>query len=331
MNRKPRRSVLGAGILLLFFCVLLLGVSLGSVPLSFSRISGAFRGTDATARVILFQLRLPRVIGAVLAGIGLSIAGFLLQAVTDNELCAPNIIGVNSGSGFAVMGMLCWFPMLWRWQPAAAFCGALLTSLLVLGVSSAGRRYDQKSMLVLAGVAVSSLFNAGISFLSIRYPDALSSYTAFSVGGFSGITLRQVAVPSIVIAVCFIFSMLLAPKIGLLCLGDEGAAALGIRVRLIRFVSVVLASALCAAVVSYAGLLGFVGLIVPHIVRRIVGGGLRVQLPFAALCGGILVVLSDLLGRVLFAPWEIPAGILMALIGAPFFLYLLLRKRRNYD
>lgn len=300
---------------------------LGSVPLTPAQLAGAFFGTDAQGAVILLQLRLPRTAAALLAGAGLAVAGFLLQTVTDNDLCAPNIIGVNSGAGFAVMVLLCLVPTAWRWLPLAAFAGALGTALVVLSVAHWGGTYGRKSSLVLAGVALSSLLGAGVSFLSLRYPDALPSYQAFSVGGFSGAALEVLVLPAGMIGLCVAVSLVLAPKVSLLCLGDEAAAGLGVAVVPLRFGVVVLASGLCAAVVSFAGLLGFVGLLVPHMVRRLVTDGLRLRLVCALLLGGSLTILADLAGRLLAAPGELPAGIFLALLGAPFFVYLLVRRR----
>ncbi len=180
-------------------------------------------------------------------------------------------------------------------------------------------------------MAVSSLLNAGISFLSLRYPDVLSSYTAFSVGGFYGVSLYELAVPFLMIAAGICAVTLLAPKISLLMLGDESAQSLGVNVSALRMTVIVISSALCGAVVSFAGLLGFVGLIVPHIVRRLVSGSLRLRLPYVILCGSALTTLSDLLGRVVIAPSELPAGIIMSCGGAPCFIDVLLRRRARYD
>lgn len=331
-SKKIKRNIICAVVSLTLLAVsLVLSLSFGSVSLSVTRMLGAFNGMDKNAAVILFDLRLPRLVAAILAGCGLSCAGFLLQTVTDNDLCAPNIVGVNSGAGLFVMLMLCFFPMQWRLQPIAAFAGALLAAAVVMAVSHASSRFESKSAIVLSGVAVSSLLSAGISFLSLKFPDVLSSYLGFTVGGFSGVSLKKLSVPAVMIALCFMLSLLLAPKISLLSLGDESASSLGIRVKRLRAVTVILASAMCAAVVSFAGLLGFVGLIVPHIVRHTVKGSLRINLLFAAVFGAILTSLSDLCGRTLFAPSELPAGLIMSLIGAPFFIYLLLRRRCESD
>ena len=327
MSEKRKNAVIGISHAALLAAVMLCGLAFGSVNLTLRRIFDAISGNDNTAYIILFRLRLPRVLAAALAGIALSAAGFLLQTVTDNDLCAPNIIGVNSGAGLAVMMILCRFPTLWQLQPAAAFIGALSATLIVLFLSSLSSSYEKKSTVVLAGVAVSSVFSAGISFLSIKYPDALSSYAAFSVGGFSDIATGQLAIPAVMTAVCLAASLIIAPRLELLCLGDDGARSLGA----IRLTAIILASAMCAAAVSFAGLLGFVGLIVPHIVRRLTRSGLRLRLVHAALCGAIIVVLSDLAGRTLFAPGELPAGIIMAFIGAPFFICLLIGRRKKHD
>lgn len=312
-----------------FVLSLLMSLSLGSVPLGLGQLLDGLAGSDQTARIILLELRLPRTLAAVFAGMALSVAGLLLQSATNNDLCAPNVIGVNAGAGFAVMLLLCLLPSAWRFLPAAAFIGATACVFLVLGLSNARRAAASRVYVILAGVAVSALLNAGISFLSLLYPDVLSSYLAFSVGGFSGVQAERLWTPCGLILVCLILARCLARPLNLLCLGDDMAASLGVRVKRVRVFALLLAGALCAATVSFAGLLGFVGLIVPHMVRRIVGSDLRVAIPAGCLVGAALVVLADLGGRTLFAPSELPAGIFTAAIGAPFFLILLLARRRG--
>jgi len=172
--------------------------------------------------------------------------------------------------------------------------------------------------------------SAGISMLKLLYPDLAVTYSYFSVGGVSGVTFEDLAVPAAIIAVVLTVAMLFSVKLNLLCLGDAIAGSLGVRVKLLRTLALLLASAAAAAAVSFAGLLGFVGLMVPHIARRIIGGGdVRKLIPVSALLGSVLVVLADLLGRVLFAPSEVPAGIITAFVGAPFFFVLLLQRRNR--
>lgn len=311
--------------------VTVFSITLGSVSLSFNEIVSGLLGTSETESIIIRDIRLPRVIGALLAGASLSSAGLILQCVTNNPLCAPNIVGINSGAGFAVMLMLCFAPTAWAVLPVSAFIGAFLTTVTVMALAFSKHMGRSETALVLTGVAVSSLLSAGISFLSLKYPEILSSYTAFSVGGFSGIQIKELLVPTFITTIALISAQISASKMTLLYLGDDLAASLGVNVKRLRICSLTVASLLCASAVSYAGLLGFVGLIVPHISRKLIGCDIKTALPFTAICGATLTTASDLLGRTLFAPSELPAGIIMSLIGAPFFLYLLITRRDNLD
>ena len=310
------------------------GCALGSAGFSLSQLWAAVTGQPGgeTAGLILLHLRLPRIAGGVLAGAGLAVAGLLLQCATNNDLCSPNVIGVNAGAGLFVMVFLCLFPMAFALLPLAAFAGAVCATGVVLGASFTLGHHTSRATVVLAGVAVGTLCSAGISFLSQLYPDALAAYSSFSVGGVGGLQWQALLLPGILIVLGIAGAQVLAPRLHLLCLGDETAQSLGVRVRRVRLCALLLASALCACVVSFAGLLGFVGLLVPHIARRLLRQQNPVVLvPACALLGASLVVLSDLCGRTLFSPAELPAGILMAAIGAPFFLFLLFQRGRRFD
>lgn len=308
---------------ILLLCSILIALMLGSVKITPSLLLSG----DQTAQIIIFNLRFPRVMAALLAGVGLSVSGVLLQSVTDNELASPNIIGVNSGGGFFCILLLTLFPSYFMLLPFASFIGAFFTTLLI--VSVVNKIGSAKSTIILAGIAVTTLLNSAISLFSLIDSDVLSIYNAFSVGGLSGIQLKSIIIPAVIIFICLAISLFLSKEIKLLSLGDELASSLGVRVKFIRLICLVLASASASAVVSFAGLLGFVGLVVPHISRRIVGNDTKKLLVFSAFSGAILVIWADLLGRVLLAPTEIPVGIVMAFIGAPFFFILLL-KRRNF-
>lgn len=313
------------------FCsMFVLSILFGSVAIPFDEFINALKGDKTVYYTIVWDIRMPRTLAAALAGVALAAAGSILQCVTDNPLCAPNIIGVNSGAGLFVMIILCLMPSQWMLLPFAAFIGALLATAVVMGISFTGGGRTGGTSIVLAGVAVSSILSAGISFLSLRYPDVLSTYTSFSVGGFSGVGYKDILIPFIIIVFAAFVLQLLCPKLNLLCLGDDIAYSLGVKVKTIRIASLVLAAALCAGAVSFAGLLGFVGLIVPNITKQIAGSDMRFNLSLSALMGGGIVMFSDLLGRVLFAPAELPAGIIMALFGSPFFLYLLIKRRNRY-
>lgn len=330
-NEKPffksARGIIVLMILLIAFAFL--SLRMGSASLNGLAFWGGLlrRNGFSTESTIIFSIRLPRMIAAVLAGSGLSVSGVLLQSVTGNDLAGPNIIGVNAGAGFSIILLMFFFPSAVYLFPLVSFCGAFFTTLLIVSISAGINR--SKSTVVLAGVAVTAILNAGISFLSLLNPDVLVSYSYFSVGGLSGVMTNELVGPALMIFPCILLSIFLSRRIDTLCLGDSIAASLGVNVGRLRILSLMIASACAAAVVSFAGLLGFVGLIVPHMARKLVGQGMLFLVPVSALLGAILVLAADLLGRTLFSPTELPVGIVMALIGAPFFFWLLIRQKRG--
>lgn len=329
MKKTAFRSLVLPLLLVLTAVCALLGIRYGSAALPIDRvIFGLLHpgSTDPAAR-ILWVVRLPHVAACLLAGWGLAVSGVLLQTATGNPLAGPNIIGVNAGAGFATVLGMCFAPMAYRLYPLMAFCGAFVCALVIVFLSN--RAGGGKVTVVLAGVAISTLLSAGISLLKLLYPDLSVAYNYFSVGGVSGVGFDDLLIPGCIIAAATVLAFLLASRLNLLCLGDALAGSLGLRVKLLRTAALLLASAAAGAAVSFAGLLGFVGLMVPHIAGKLLGSqDLRRLLPASALLGGSLVVLSDLVGRVAFAPSEIPAGVVTALLGAPFF-FLLLMQRRN--
>lgn len=245
-------------------------VLFGAVNLSVNEFFSGVLGQNKTAEIILYGIRIPRMFGACLSGIGLSVSGVLLQSVTNNDLAGPNIIGVNSGAGLGVILALLVCPENLFAMPFFAFVGALLVSILIVLIS--GTINGRKETVILVGIAVTAIINAVISFVSLLDSDILSSYNFFSVGGLSGTSLNELLIPCVLIAAVFVVSLCLASYITALSLGDNIAASLSVSVKKLRFICLILASASAGAAVSFAGLLGFVGLVVPHIVRRLVGG-----------------------------------------------------------
>lgn len=325
MNFRNIKGILFLTIFLVFFS--LLALRLGSASLSSEAFwGGLLRREDFfTETIILYHIRIPRILGAILAGAGLSVSGVLLQNATGNDLAGPNIIGVNAGAGFAIIVFMCFFPTAFHLFPVVSFCGAFITTVFIVTISSHINR--SKATVVLTGVAFTAMLNAGISFLSLLYPDVLVSYNYFSVGGLSGVLPNELFTPTIMILPCLAISIFFARQLDILYLGDSLSISLGVNAKMLRCFSLILASVCAAAVVSFAGLLGFVGLIVPHIGRKLVGQGMVFLIPVSALVGAILVLTADLVGRTLFAPTEIPVGIVMALIGAPFFFWLLIQQK----
>lgn len=327
IDEKLRNRIFFAAFAALVLAAAYLGLRYGSAGLSAAQVLGGLLRAEeyaAEARIIHI-VRLPHTAACLLAGAALAVSGVLLQASTNNPLAGPNIIGVNAGAGFAVVLVMSTAPLAWRITPLAAFAGAFLCTLII--VFTANRAGGSRVTIVLAGVAVSALLNAGISLIKLVEPDLSVAYNYFAVGGVSGVTFRALALPAVMIAVCFAAAMLAAKRLDLMCLDDAMLRTLGVRARVLRTFALVLASALAAAAVSFAGLLGFVGLMVPHMARRTVGSSMRKLLPAAAMLGGAMVCFADLAGRVLFAPSEVPAGIITAFVGAPFFFVLLLKRR----
>ncbi|GFI48417.1 putative siderophore transport system permease protein YfhA [Lachnospiraceae bacterium] len=317
-------------ILLLFLLLIACscaGIAFGSVSLSPGNVVKVLFSTDSssTASTLVRTVRSPRVLGGLFAGMGLACAGVILQGVMNNSLASPNTIGINSGSGFGVMLALLLFPQKTGLLPVFAFCGALTAALLVFLLAYLGD--SSRTTIVLAGITISSFFNAGINTVKILDTEITVNLTSFMAGSLSGLTMKKLLLPCGCVLLAFCLSLFFARSLNILGLGDDIARSLGMRVFLTRFTLLALASILAGCVVSYAGLLSFVGLVVPHICRHLFGNDARLLLPCSALLGGSFVLMCDLAGRVLFAPFELPAGILMAFIGGPFFLYLLLKKK----
>lgn len=276
----------------------------------------------------MLYARLPRTCGCLLAGAALAAAGTIIQGVLANPLAAPNVIGVNAGAGLCTAVWAALWPAWTVALPFAAFLGALGGVGLVLAIGT--RTGASRMTLVLAGVAVSGMFSAGIDAVLTFFPDALNGYTDFRVGGVANLSMSRVAPAFWVILTAFFLALSLAGEMDVLLLGEETARSLGLPARRLRLVLLALAAALAGAAVSFAGLLGFVGLIAPHMVRRLVGEDSSARLLWgAALGGAALLTLCDILARTLFAPYELPVGVVLSLLGGPFFLWLLLRQRRG--
>ena len=284
---------------------------------------------DVATHVVLYS-RLPRTCGSLLAGSALAVAGVLIQTVLANPLAAPHIIGVNSGAALGVT-LCCALLPATSLQPLAAFAGAMAGVLLVLLFAEATGA--SRITLVLAGVAISSIFSALIDAVITFYPDALMGYSDFRMGGLDGVTMDKLAPAALLIALSLAAVLGLTGLLDILALGPETAQSLGVSVRPVRFVFLTLASALAGAAVSFCGLVGFVGLLVPHAVRSIVGEDSRPLVVCSALGGASLMTLCDLLARLIAAPFELPVGTILSIVGGPFFLYLLIRQRggRTHD
>lgn len=305
----------------------LVSMCVGSTSLSLSQVLAVLAGGgELGARNIVLYARLPRTLAALLCGAALASGGVIIQGVLGNPLAGPNIIGVNSGAGLAAILCSALLPTAsLAAVPIAAFLGALGACILVYTL--ARHTGASRITLVLAGVAISSMFSAAIDAISILFPDAALGSATFLVGRLSGVTVNALKVPALLTVFAVAGAFALSYELDLLTLGDEVAQSLGLSARTARNLLLTLAAVLCGAAVSFAGLVGFVGLLVPHAARFLVGGEHKYLLGASLFLGAGLVTVCDLLSRVLFAPFELPVGILLSLLGGPFFLWLLFKQR----
>lgn len=311
---------------LLLLIITLISLSIGSGTSSIKELFLLITKAEKTkAMNIMIYIRLPRVLGGIFAGAGLAISGVIIQSVLNNSLAGPNIIGVNAGAGFFIALFAVLFPNRPGIMPLAAFLGALVTVLLVfyLGKKTGMSRIT----LVLAGIAVNSLLNAATDSILTFVPDAILNNYSFRMGGLSNINVKTLYPALICIGVGILLSLFLHNELDVLSLGEETAKSLGLNIFWYRFLLLMIAAILAGASVSFSGLLGFVGLIIPHISRRIVGAEGKYLIPAAGLMGAVFLTFCDLLARRLFAPFDISVGIILSFLGAPFFLYLLIKKR----
>ena len=318
------KKVLAAG----GFCLTaaLLSLCLGAVPLSLSQLwQAVLAGPGDTAGSIFWYVRLPRTAGCILAGGALAVSGAVIQNVLDNKLASPGIIGVNAGAGLAVT-VCCALGALSCWAVAgAAFTGAMAAAGLVafLGQKTGASR----TTVILGGVPVNAFLNALAEAVTRLFPEVAMVSVDFRVGGFAAVSIPRLVPAGIGILLSLALVLTLCSELDVLALGEETARSLGLSVRRMRMVFLVLAAVLAGCAVSFSGLLGFVGLIVPHGARKLAGSESRYLLPLCALGGAGFVTVCDCLCRVAFAPYELPVGIGMSVLGGPFFLVLLLKQR----
>lgn len=283
--------------------------------------------TERNIRIIVTQLRLPRALLALLVGACLSAAGALLQSVMRNPLADPGTIGVSAGAGTAAITILLLFPHLSYSVPLFAFLGAGLACLLIYMLAWKGGVDPVR--IILSGVAVNSVLGGYNAFLQLQNSDNLQGVLGFMNGSLAGRSWQEVRVVAVYAAIGLFLAVLCVKQANALQLGDEMAKNLGVRVNLARVLLSAVSAFLAAATVSEVGMIGFVGLVAPHIARMLVGSNYKVLIPTCLLTGSVMVLLADTLGRSVWPGTEIPVGIVMSVTGGPFFLYML-RKRGSF-
>lgn len=325
-------GLLGAGVLLAVAASLAAGPGLRFSAAWDAVIRGP-HGTDA-ATTIVWDLRLPRALAAILVGAALGLAGAAMQGLFQNPLADPYLVGASSGAALGATiaiaagasGSLLGMGI----QPVCAFGGALAVSLLVYGMARTTGRVAVTTLLLL-GIAVGSLASAATSFLMLRANRELLEVLRFLMGSLSAAGWPQVVVVLICLAVAGTVLLLYSREADALLWGDEAALQVGVEAERAKLVLLAAATLLAAAAVAAGGIIGFVGLVVPHLVRLVLGPSHRTLFPAAALGGGLLLLLADLAARNIARPGELPIGILTAVLGCPFFVFLLLRGQRLAD
>ena len=308
-----------------------LGITLGSTPLSFEEIRIAFaEGFDATAGGKIFlYVRLPRTLAAIVCGGALAVSGAVIQGVLANKLASPSIIGVNSGAGLAVT--LCTALGVyggWK-QSLFAFLGAFAVVMLI---SVSARKWGaSRGTVILIGVAANSLLGAISDAIVTFFPEVGVMSNDFKIGEFSAVTYEKLLPAAILILVTITLLITLTNELDVLTLGEDSAKGLGMNTAVTRTIFLLLSALLAGCTVSLAGLVSFVGLIVPHAVRRVAGNKSSHLTPLCALFGGAFVCLCDTAARTFFAPYEIPVGIIMSFFGAPFFVFILIKGKGGHS
>ncbi|MBN1836636.1 MAG: iron ABC transporter permease [Spirochaetales bacterium] len=339
-RRKTAAAIVLIGLALALVGAALLAVQLGAVrvgPLSLVRLLagalglGTGRLPAAEETAILLYIRLPRVTAAMLVGAALSLGGVVMQGLFRNPMASPDILGVSTGGSLGAVVAISTglFALNVLFLPLLAVLGALVAASLIYLIS----RYRGRTSLlfvVLAGLAVSSLFNGLVSaILMFARQYEVSQFIFWTMGGLDGRTWRQVTLPLPVLLPGMAFLFFFARDLNLFALGEEGAHSLGMQVERTKRLLLAVTAVVTGVAISISGPVGFVGLLVPHLFRMLVGPDHRILLPVSALGGALFLVLSDLVGRVLAPPFEIRVGIITAVLGSPYFLYLIVRYQRR--
>ena len=330
MKNGKQVSLLRVGTVLLALLILLaaaclVSMAVGSAGYSVPEILRALFSKEKSAiKTIVINLRLPRIILAILIGASLAAAGALLQSVMRNPLADPGTIGVSAGAGTAATTILLLFPNLTSSVPLFAFGGAALACVLIYMM--AWKEGVDPTRIILSGVAINSVLGAYNSLLQLLNSDSLEGVLAFMNGSLSGRSWYQVRLLAVYASIGLVLAFLCIKSANALQLGDEMAKSLGVKVSGSRVLLSGVAAFLAASTVSVAGMIGFVGLVVPHISRLLVGSDYKAMLPTSVVLGALVLLVADTVGRTIVPGMEIPVGIVMAVCGGPFFLYLLRKK-----
>ena len=314
--------------ILLLVAAILFSIRVGSVSVSYTDIFNALTSDVGGTAGIIRDIRIPRILMAVIVGANLAVSGVLLQGVMRNPMADPGITGISSGASVVVMVVMLYFPGAAASMPVFGFIGGILACLLIY--SLAWKQGLSAVRIVLAGVAVNSILGGVTSMISILNSENLSSVLTWLNGELGKKGWNQVSALSIYSIIGLILAFLVYRCCDLLALGDKNTKSLGYNPNILRIVISAIAVFLAGISTAYVGVIGFIGLVVPHMSRMIMGSEHKYLIPFSALLGSIVLLLADTIGRTVIAPYEIPVGVIMTVCGGPFFLYLLRKDSKGY-
>lgn len=334
VKAKKRATVVALILFLLFLLVFILGTQTGTIHLPFKRVLPALlnQGTGKES-FLVFQLRMPRIIISVLVGAGLAVSGCILQSVTRNPMADPGILGINAGAGLVVLGYIAGYAKV---SPSPtvmsllSWVGSIGAALTIYLLARNGNKGLSSTRLLLTGIALNFGIQAITTIITLSLnPQEYQTYAFWMAGSLWGITWPYVMTLLPIVIASLIVVLSQASSLDILPLGDSMAASLGVSVRKRQGIAILFAVMLAGSCVAAGGNIGFVGLLSTHISRRLVGAVHKRLLPVTAMVGGLLVLIADTIGRSMFLPSEMPTGIVVSVIGAPYFLYLLLRTARR--
>jgi iron complex transport system permease protein len=322
-------TAMAAGLVL----TILITLNIGAVNMSFETILEVLMGGGTKfQRDIIINTRLPRIVLGALVGAALAVAGASMQGVFRNPMASPYVLGISSGAAFgaslAIVAGVSWLPGEFA-VPSMAFIFCFLTLFLVYAISRTKGGFVPVETLLLAGIAVGAFFNALVSLMKYFAGEQLSAIVFWMMGGLWQAEWMDVVVALPMITIGSMILWLLSRDLNTMMVGEEHALHLGLNVNTVRMIILLAASLVTAAAVSVSGVIGFVGLVVPHVVRLLVGPDHRILIPVSLLGGAIFMVWTDTVARTIILPAELPVGIITAMIGAPFFIYLIISRRRK--
>lgn len=328
-SKKKKNCMISFLLILILFLCIFLSLAYGVSSVDIRSVAGVFFSNGASPlEISIVTARIPRTIFGILAGAALGVSGLLMQSITGNPVADPSILGVNTGASLFVVCGIAYLPMkngnqyIWL-----AFSGAALTAVLVYGLASMGRGGATPIRLALAGAAASTALQSLVNTVMLPDSQVMDQFRFWQVGSIGGASFDDIRLITPYLAAGFLIAFLLVPSLNAMALGDDMATGLGVNVTVIRALAAFSGVLLCASVTALAGPVSFLGLMVPHFIRLLVGPDLKRILPLTMLCGSCVLLLSDILGRIAGKPGELESGIITSLLGAPVFIAVIRRVK----